>query len=395
MITDHWVNNPSPYGFLYLLMAKALCLLGGGNKALTLFYFKASNLVIHLLIGGLVWLGARRCQRDNPDFHPERSLYLYLWNPLLLLHSVANGHNDLWMGLFLLLSAYVALLGGGAWVWMLPALAAATLIKYGAVVVIPLACLFLLRQKAWKALGVGSLLALGILVLCALPYWSEWRDFHLKEIGRNAFVSHGSLHSLIYSAYKTLAKVVLPGLHDTQELVRTVLKNTLLGSFAIFYGMLAFRRFRAASYPASLWVSDALLVMALLICLVSLKFYPWYLGMFFPLALYLQEGHWLRRSTVALSGAQLLSITFIGQAHFLNFLAMTGLPIVTVALPALGLSKRTIAIGSVAIILLLLALALLVGGFASTIFPSHTTPLSNVSSHWMPALFQWTVGTAS
>ncbi|WP_373530985.1 hypothetical protein [Vampirovibrio sp.] len=330
MITNHWVNNPSPYGFLYLLIAKLLCWVGQGNKALTVLVFKGFNALLYLGTAALIWLGARHLEQKGPDtvrerFNPNWAVYLYLWNPLVLIHSLGNGHNDMLMGFFVTLAALSALLGG--WFWILPALMAATLIKYGALVILPLAFLFLLKNKAWVALGAGLALAILVFAVTGLPYLPDWRQFHLAEINHNAFVSHGSLHSFVYSLFKYIDKTILPALHPHREWVRGILKNGLLGAYALFFAGLCWRRFRQSGYPASQWIQDALLVMAVLIGLISLKFYPWYLGMFFPLVFYLPHEHWLRRLLIPLSCAQLFSITFIGQAHLLNFLVMTALPI--------------------------------------------------------------------
>jgi alpha-1,6-mannosyltransferase len=329
MITDHWVNNPSPYGFLYLQIAKALCWLGGGSKAITLLVFKLGNLVVHGLTALLVWLGVSRMAGKNAQKPlaglSAIALYLYLWNPLVLVHGLINAHNDMLMGLFVTLAGFMGIVGSV--LWILPALMAATLIKYGALVIIPFAVLFLLKNRAWSALVWGTVLAAAVFLLTGVSYLPDWQQFHLKEISRNAFVSHGSLHSLFYSIYKTIGKESIPVLYEQREVARAILKNILLGAYALFYGGLMFKRLRQAVYPAQQWIWDALLVMAVLVCLVSLKFYPWYLGMFFPLALFLAPGNWLRRFILVLSAAQLLSITFIGQAHLLNFILMTGLPI--------------------------------------------------------------------
>jgi hypothetical protein len=281
----------------------------------------------------LLWLGVRTIAHQNAQGVNKKSvgmaekvLYLYLWNPLVLVHGLANGHNDMWMGLFVLLTAYFALLG--SWFWILPALMAAILIKYGALVILPLAVLLLVKRKQWFAL-VGGLLLAGLLFgLTGLPYLPDWQAFHLKEINRNAFVSHGSLHSVGHSIFKTLSKEAFPAWAPYRETVRELMKNLLLLFYAVFYGNLFWRRFQQKRYSEMDWIGDSLLVMGVLICLISLKFYPWYLGMFFPLALLLPEGHWLRRFMVVLSGAQLISITLIGQAHILNFVLMTALPIV-------------------------------------------------------------------
>ncbi|WP_303674953.1 hypothetical protein [Vampirovibrio chlorellavorus] len=331
MITDHWVNNPSPYGFLYLLLAKALCALGAGHKALTVFVFKAFNVLIVGLTGLLIVAGVNALNRTREAsaqptaLRAPQALYLYLWNPLVLIHAISNGHNDSVMGFFVTLAALLAI--AGQWLWILPALMAATLIKYGAVVILPLAVLFLLKNRAWWALGGGLLLAALLFGLTGLPYLPDWQQFHLTEINRNAFVSHGSLHSFVYALFKNLDKTLLPGLHAHRETIRAILKNALLGAYALFVAGLFWRRVRQADYPPRVWIRDALLAMAVLIGLVSLKFYPWYLGMFFPLVLYLSPADGLQRLLIWVSCTQMLSITFIGQAHLLNFVLMTGLPI--------------------------------------------------------------------
>ncbi len=330
MITDHWVNNPSPYGFLYLLIAKILCGLGQGNKAATIILFKGLNAVLYGGTAVLIWLGAQRLNQKGSEafrnrLKPDRAVYLYLWNPLVLIHSLSNGHNDMLMGFFVTLAALLGLVG--SWLWILPALMAATLIKYGALVILPLALLFLFKNKAWFTLVGGFVLAILLFGITGLPYLPDWRQFHLAEINHNAFVSHGSLHSLVYSLFKNLDKTLLPALHPHRDWIRGVLKNTLLGAYALFFAGLCWRRFRQSVYPVTQWIRDALLVMAVLIGLVSLKFYPWYLGMFFPLAFYLPDEDCLRRLLIFWSCAQLFSITFIGQAHLLNFVVMTALPI--------------------------------------------------------------------
>lgn len=356
MLTNHWVNNPSPYGFLYLLIAKGLCLLGGGNKTATLALFKLFNLGVYFATGALLFFTARQLQqRGISPLRPEIALFLFLANPLILLHGLANGHNDCWLGFFLLLSGCLAILG--SWLWVLPALVTSALIKYASVVLGPFALLLFIKNKAWKTLVGGLILSLALILLTGIPYLPDWSHFHLKEISRNAAVSHGSLHSFVYSLWKLLAPAVTLGWVAFKEPVRQLLANALMGGFAGFYMLLFFRRLRQPVYLAADWVKDALLVMVALITLASLKFYPWYLAMFFPLAFLLKEGDWLRRFLIGLSGAQLLSFTMVGQAHLLNFFLMTACPWLGVALPQLGLSRKHIALVFVLLLVLLLGLA--------------------------------------
>jgi hypothetical protein len=59
-------------------------------------------------------------------------------------------------------------------------------------------------------------------------------------------------------------------------------------------------------------------VQFVLVCLVSSKFYPWYLGMFLPLAYWLPAGDRLRQAVLAVACAQVLQFTFLREAHGIN-----------------------------------------------------------------------------
>ena len=76
-----------------------------------------------------------------------------------------------------------------------------------------------------------------------------------------------------------------------------------------------------------------------LICIASPKYYAWYLGMFYPLALWLPEGDRLRRVILAVTSAQLLSLTFVAQAHFLNVVLMLVVPMIWALVSGKGKSS--------------------------------------------------------
>jgi hypothetical protein len=67
-------------------------------------------------------------------------------DPLVLVHHIANGHNDLLVGCLIALSFYLAL--KGAHVWVIPVLAAATLLKYAPLLLMPLALIFVVKRGA-------------------------------------------------------------------------------------------------------------------------------------------------------------------------------------------------------------------------------------------------------
>lgn len=344
MITNHWVNNPSPYGFVYLQVARGLTWLGGGELARTMLLFKLFNLFLHLGVMALIWQAARRLLDRESAL---RGLYLYGFNPLILVHALSNGHNDLLMGALITASATAAVLGRN-WV-IIPALVAATLVKYAAVIILPLAGLLLIKQKAWGALIVGLLLGLAVFAGAGISYLPDWQHFAVDRIQRNAFVSHSSLHSVFFNAYEALGEYMFPALQAHEPAVRSFLKNLLLGGLAGFYAWLCWRILKSTTYSVPAWIRDSLVVMIVLVGIVSLKFYPWYLGMFMPLAFFLPEGHFLRRFVVIYSCFQMLALTFIGQTHFLNFLLMSAVPMIWVFRQArLRAAERDVPAGTVA-----------------------------------------------
>ncbi len=317
MITDHWVNNPSPYGFLYMLFAKLLTALGQGNLYLTTLVFKLSNIV-------LVMLSAFGISQSQPDTaSKDRALYLFLWNPLLIIHGLMNGHNDLWMG-YLILMSLTFVFQERLWRWVLPGLSAATLIKYGAVVIIPFWILFLILKKAYRPLVEGLLMSLLLVPILGAPYLNEWQQFGFAQIGKNAQVTHSSLHAFFYHLYKTIDNWI-PALEPYHLQARQAIKYALLCAYAGSYLWLGYRLFKNPERDR--FLLTALLSVFLLIGFVSLKFYPWYLLMVFPAVFLLPIHHLLRRLLVLLTCTHLLSITLIGQAHLLNYGLMMLAPI--------------------------------------------------------------------
>jgi hypothetical protein len=319
MIRDHWVNNPCPYGFLFAELARFLCQLGHGSLWKTILLFKGSNVVAHLLTAGLVWLSAKKLQMPRPEI----ALYLYGWNPLILLHEIANGHNDLLMGALLTLSAYLIVIE--AWLWVLPALMGAILIKYAPAVILPLTVLFLWKRAGWKETLRSSGLALVTLLLIGMPYLVDWQDFKLTEIGSNATLSHNSLQAMIFHSYEALTKLFRT-LQDTLPMARTLLKSTLWFVFLGWYGTQMFRLIKEREISRETFFTQALLTQFILIAVVSSKFYAWYLAMFFPLIFFLPDTHWLRRLVLLITLTGTLSLTAIGQAHIANYIVMVLAP---------------------------------------------------------------------
>jgi hypothetical protein len=323
MLREHWLYNPVPYGFLFTLLARGLAALGGGNWWLTLLLFKLLNAAAYALTGWLVWRGAHRVGLERPAL----ALYAFLWNPLILMHHLANGHNDILVGCLLALAFY--LLTTAACLWTIPVLVAAGLLKYAPGLLVPLALLFVWKRRGWRAafagLGLGALLA----VVVSAPYLKDWGNFRLEDIRDNATLIDNSLHSLLIHVYRNIARLFTP-LAQFTGAADTFIKTALRAGFLVFLAFRAFAVLRALRSSKDLTARrvmyETTLALTVLICVVSSKFNGWYMGILLPAALFLEEGHWLRRFVVLVTCAQLLSLTFFKQAYMLNYFAMVLVP---------------------------------------------------------------------
>ncbi|CAG0932012.1 hypothetical protein TFLX_02410 [Thermoflexales bacterium] len=174
-----WYKTVDAYGPVWHLLAGLAHLLAGEDLFLNFLAFKLIGLIS---IGVSAWFIQGILQRVAPAY-VAAGLALWLWNPLVLNEGVINGHNDLVL--------WVVLLAG---IWLLVrqralpgllVLVTAGLIKVNAWVALPVAAIWLVRQRGWlKALRVGvpTLLCGAGLVWCAYLPLGGWT--RLLDIAR-------------------------------------------------------------------------------------------------------------------------------------------------------------------------------------------------------------------
>ncbi len=308
-----WKDVPCTYGFLFASTCRGVAVLGGGDAALTRVLFK---LLTALSIALCAWAmeSTRRRMGRAPSIGP---LYLLLWNPYILLHFVANAHNDLLMALCLVVAFRFAI--DRRWLYVIPALIAGMLIKHVAFVAVPFAFVFLVRRFGWSRAIAGSLFGLALIVPAAWPYAGDWNDFRWDTI-------LGLLTSpwnSIQGAIGTLYEWVLP---DSVDAFRNGLRLVFAAGFLVFAATRFFRAAARADYDAPNLIEDSLITLFVLLCIASSAWLPWYLGMFFPAIFLLPSGHWVRGLTFWISQFQMLAFTGVGKARLLQALVMLVLP---------------------------------------------------------------------
>jgi hypothetical protein len=161
-VTPEWADDTSPYGPAWNLVAAPITLAAGDNMSAALAGFKVLAVVCYLTIG---WLIARVLSLI-PDSRPASGALLFLWNPLVLWEGVGNGHNDLLVTLILVAAIYAWQRG---WVrWVIPALVMAALVKFFALLLIPLAAVTVVRRARDITRAVQHLLWSAALSLAAV-----------------------------------------------------------------------------------------------------------------------------------------------------------------------------------------------------------------------------------
>jgi hypothetical protein len=317
MLREHWIYNPSPYGFLFTGISYVACWLGQGNWWVTLLIIKFVNVLAYACTGVLVWLGTKALGRE----HAEGPLYLFLWNPIILVHNLANGHNDLIVGMLVLMSFYLAL--RRVYFWIIPFVVMGVLIKYAPIVMLPFA-VGLVWRKVGSLRAAGScLFAVVLAALASLPYIGDWRSFRLEDIRDNAVLIDNSLHSFLIHFYELVSKFVpqMDIFHDAaSSAIAIALRVATL--LTMMWLLLRFLK----NVDETRFVKYSALCLFLLIFVGSSKLNGWYVGMLLGPVLLLDREYWLRRLMLLFSATQLGSITFLKQAYILNYIVMMLVP---------------------------------------------------------------------
>ncbi|NLG50949.1 MAG: hypothetical protein GX552_12655 [Chloroflexi bacterium] len=183
---SEWVDFPSPYGPLWEWTAALLARLGDGSLLRSVLVFKLFNVGVYVACLSVIFAILRRRGRE----HILSGLVAFAWNPLVLLEAHAQGHNDLYMMLFVLLalwawershhsSAIVLLVVGG-------------LVKYVPFLLLPVVIVLLWRQvptRVWlRTVGRGLLASLLLGALIFGPLWpgKDWGLLKQMAFGHNS-----------------------------------------------------------------------------------------------------------------------------------------------------------------------------------------------------------------
>ncbi len=283
-----WSHLPSPYGPLwtYLAALPAWLLRDAGNLAPAVVAYKGLAALCGL---AAAWLAGATAERLRPGTRAV-AVVLFAWNPLAVLHLACDGHNDAAMLLFLAAALYLAVrerpMAAGA------ALMLAGLVKFAALLALPLLLAWLVRSARPHRHREAVLLVaagLGLLVLAYLPFWEGRRTLE-TTLDEGGYLTT-SFHALI------LPLLVVPLSRDAAEWL------VVVGPRLAFVALLLLLARRVRDRATLVDTSAAVLLLYLVVAA------PWFMA-WYPLWPLLpaaaRPGTRVTALAVALSGGALL-----------------------------------------------------------------------------------------
>jgi hypothetical protein len=164
--------DPSVYGPAWTIIS-APATLGRYDVAGGLVYLKALATLAFL---GSTWLLERILRRLRPA-DALRGVYLFGWNPLVLLTAVGGGHNDIVMMAVLLLATYLLL--RERWLAAFALLTVSIWIKYVSVTLLPIFAFYAWRNvrdgqrdKLWRTVAQAGAIMASVSIFVISPFWS-------------------------------------------------------------------------------------------------------------------------------------------------------------------------------------------------------------------------------
>ena len=314
-----WLDEPMPYGFAFASLTRAVAWLGRGNWWLTFFLFNGMNVLFHAAVAFLLWKTAAHI----PGVDGKHVLYLYMWSPLVVLQFLTDAHNDLIMSAFILLAFY--LLIKGRTIWTMPCMVVGGLIKHLALALIPFVFCLTWRRHGWKAAVSSVLASIPVLMLFSSLYVTDFNNFKVSEVFAQVAERTGSLQAFLHFGYRAITSFgqTVPVDLGAFSSVANVSLWAIVGIYSAY--RLTHAWDGSEDDPVSVatrWTS----VMFMIIFVASSQFYPWYIGMLFPLALVGSGTSLLTEIIVLLSGTH-MAFGFLRSKAIGYFLLSTLVPI--------------------------------------------------------------------
>jgi hypothetical protein len=295
----YWKKQPSIYGPTWILITGSLQWLlssiGDGNPAIMVIALRILASVTHVISSLLIWSICSHLQVGTSSKHIQlrkKATFAFAWNPLLILESSINAHNDTFVLFFILLACWFLVrpssstLPSQAYATVMIALA--TAIKINIVLLIPCLILYLWARRQW-ILPVTLTLTIyfTMLTLLYLPFWQNGDVLKVLAVNPGANLNVNTLAEFLADFYYAIVRLLI-GYVPPRTAVFPSEEVTHLTSMIIFvlaYGLICLYVINGRhrlSTPRQLFYFMALTW--ILYCGFGAPwFWPWYTTTFFGL----------------------------------------------------------------------------------------------------------------
>ncbi|MFQ5575698.1 MAG: hypothetical protein ACE5G8_01780 [Anaerolineae bacterium] len=295
-LAAEWANAPSPYGPLWEVLNLGAFKLAGGNFLAHLFALKAIAVLAYIACIALV--GAILAQ-TRPEWRATGML-AFAWNPLVLLETAQNGHNDIVMVALMLAVVWALVTNrpGG----VMPLLALSVLVKFVTVLLAPffLLCLALNQPTPARRARAGVIYGLIFAALVAAAMFPLWPGRDTWAVLKAGGSAGRSLMALTILALRPM--LGHSAAFDAGRLLAS-------GAWAVVVGRAIWRRgSRPAETATVLYLGWVIFFSYLL--LAAPVFHAWYVLWFLPPAILLLPESRPFRASLVFSFTALLIIPY-------------------------------------------------------------------------------------
>ncbi len=190
-----WKRTPSAYGPVWEALAGGVARLAGDGLVANVLAFKLLGGFFLLLALGLVYVILQRLA-------PERALagvVLLAWNPVVLYETIANGHNDIAMAVWILAAAWAVL--ARRYTLAILALLVGVAVKLIPLLLLPIVVVIALRDLPTARARLRFLIvtALAGATFLIIAYGPLWYGFQGLGLYRRAYLFTSSLPATLYA----------------------------------------------------------------------------------------------------------------------------------------------------------------------------------------------------
>jgi hypothetical protein len=278
LVSVDWIDSPSVYGPAFVVVSAGITGVVGSPPGMVLA-FKVLSAVASLGTMALAVAGARRVVPERAAF----AAVLVGWNPVIVFHGVAGGHNDALVGLAL--AGGVLLILARRELWGTAVLALGTLVKISGGVPLAVAVLAaVFRKPRGQRLRAFAAHA-GVGVAVALPFILPFEQTEDPSLGALELTSRQG-----WLAPSRFVLVVLRGIANTfgGQVAGDVIEVLVRIAFPLIFFVVLVRLVRHLAADPSR-IEPPLVVAAmgwatLIALMISPLLYPWYAMWLVPLA---------------------------------------------------------------------------------------------------------------